>query len=313
MLDLTRAGEALMAVGERGIVMRSEDDGKTWAQVATPVSVTLTGIQFVDDRHGWIVGHAGVVLNSEDGGRNWALQLDGKRAADIVLTGARQETDAEPADPESAAAALASAERFFSEGADKPLLGLHFEDANVGYVFGAFGLLLRTEDGGHTWVSWMKKLSNPTESHLYAMKRIGDALYIVGEVGNIFRSCDNGLSFERVESPYPGSFFGIIQAADDGASVAFGLKGHAVRVPATGVQATGSTVKSDGTLLGGARLQDGRLVLAADNGTLLVSRDQGQTFEPQVLGASLPISSVIETRDGFLVLAGVGGLRRVAP
>ncbi|MEX5503709.1 YCF48-related protein, partial [Pseudomonas putida] len=84
--DVARAGTRLVSVGERGVVLLSDDNGASWRQAkAVPVSVTLTAVQFVDARNGWTVGHAGVVLHSEDGGEHWTLQLDGKRAGALEL------------------------------------------------------------------------------------------------------------------------------------------------------------------------------------------------------------------------------------
>ena len=64
LLGLARAGQRLVAVGERGIVLLSDDNGQRWRQAQVPVSVSLTAVQFVDDRRGWAVGHLGVVLHS---------------------------------------------------------------------------------------------------------------------------------------------------------------------------------------------------------------------------------------------------------
>ncbi|WP_430515935.1 WD40/YVTN/BNR-like repeat-containing protein, partial [Pseudomonas fluorescens] len=48
LLAVTRAGERLVAVGERGIVLLSDDSGVSWRQAKVPVSVSLTAVQFVD-------------------------------------------------------------------------------------------------------------------------------------------------------------------------------------------------------------------------------------------------------------------------
>ena len=45
-----RAGNRLVAVGERGTILLS-DDGQAWRQVPSPVSVGLTGVSFGDDQH----------------------------------------------------------------------------------------------------------------------------------------------------------------------------------------------------------------------------------------------------------------------
>ena len=61
MLAVGAAGTRLVAAGERGIVLYSDDAGKSWRQAAVPVSVSLTALQFVDGKNGWAVGHQGVV------------------------------------------------------------------------------------------------------------------------------------------------------------------------------------------------------------------------------------------------------------
>src|SRR5690606_9884464 len=90
-LAVSRAGNRLVAVGERGVVLLSDDDGRNWHQAENvPVSVTLTDVHFVSATHGWAVGHSGVVLHSADGGETWQRQLDGNQAAKIILEDARQ-------------------------------------------------------------------------------------------------------------------------------------------------------------------------------------------------------------------------------
>ena len=42
---ITQAGQRLVAVGERGLVLLSDDAGKHWRQAQVPVSVTLTAHQ----------------------------------------------------------------------------------------------------------------------------------------------------------------------------------------------------------------------------------------------------------------------------
>ena len=80
-----RAGTRLVAVGQRGHIVHSDDDGASWKQASVPVSSDLTAVRFVNENRGWAVGHDGVVLHSADGGRNWTLQLDGRRANQLVV------------------------------------------------------------------------------------------------------------------------------------------------------------------------------------------------------------------------------------
>ena len=70
LLDITRAGDSLVAVGERGHVVTSTD-GKTWTQAEhVPTRSTLTTVFSVGDRL-WAGGHDAVILTSADRGKNW--------------------------------------------------------------------------------------------------------------------------------------------------------------------------------------------------------------------------------------------------
>src|SRR5215471_18758595 len=55
MQAVTRAGSRLVAVGQRGHVVVSDDGGATWKQSRVPVSSDLCAVYFVDNRNGWAV------------------------------------------------------------------------------------------------------------------------------------------------------------------------------------------------------------------------------------------------------------------
>jgi photosystem II stability/assembly factor-like uncharacterized protein len=152
MLSVANAGSRLVAVGERGFIILSDDNGLTWKQVSSPVSLTLVKVRFVDDCEGWAVGHAGVVLHSADGGQSWSRQLDGVEGAQLELEDARQQ--AARADHEvNAEERLAQAQQLVDDGPDMPLLDVLFFNARDGIVVGAYGLAFATRDGGTTWQS----------------------------------------------------------------------------------------------------------------------------------------------------------------
>lgn len=265
MLAVATVGNRLVAVGERGIVLLSDDGGASWRQAKVPVSVSLTALQFVDRRTGWAVGHLGVVLRTDDGGESWRLQLDGIAAAERAA-----------ANP----AGARSGQSLLKDGPDKPFLDLHFWNSRDGMIVGAYGLAFRTEDGGASWTSVMDALPNPDGLHLYGLrtgKGAGaDDLYIVGEQGLMLRSTDRGRSFTPLDSPYPGSWFGLT-VFDDGALLAYGLKGNVYRSTDRGdhwdkVEMPGETGIS-------AIAQGGGQALAVDQaGAVLESRDAGRRF-----------------------------------
>jgi len=190
-LAATRAGERIVAVGERGAIVVSDDGGVGWRQVPSPVSATLTGVQFASAKSGWAIGHYGVVLGTRDGGDTWTLLLDGRRAAQATLDAAKASADASALSQKR----LADAQRLVADGPDKPFLDLLFVDDQVGFVVGAYNLILRTQDGGKHWQSIADRLDNPKGLHLYTIAAEGTTLYIAGEQGLLLRSDDGGAQF----------------------------------------------------------------------------------------------------------------------
>src|SRR3974377_2305862 len=75
MLGCARAGKRLVAVGDHGIVLLSDDDGTRVRQAkAVAVGSTLTSVSFADEKYGWAVGQWGVIVATVDGGETWQLQ-----------------------------------------------------------------------------------------------------------------------------------------------------------------------------------------------------------------------------------------------
>ncbi|VVN33132.1 Ycf48-like protein [Pseudomonas fluorescens] len=312
LLDLARAGARLVAVGERGIVLLSDDNGTNWRQAEVPVSVSLTAVQFVDANNGWAVGHAGVVLVTHDGGEHWALQLDGRRAAQLELQAAREQQPA-ASDKDAAAARVQTAERMVSDGPDKPFLALTFVDDRHGLIVGAYGLAFATDDGGRSWQSVMGQIDNPMGAHLYAIARQGEHWFVAGEQGFLARSDDGGQSFAALDSPYPGSFF-TLQMREDGTLLAAGLKGNAFVSTDLGNSFQPVPVPMPISFSDAIRTDDGQLLLVNQGGALFrTDRQSGARLEPYGKPLGKPVASVIQAVDGSLVLAGFTGLTRVSP
>jgi photosystem II stability/assembly factor-like uncharacterized protein len=299
MLALAQAGKRLVAVGERGIVLLSDDNGASWRQAGTPVQVSLVAVQFVTPQLGWAVGHLGVVLHTADGGQSWSKQFDGLRAADSLAAAA------------TTPAAVSAAAQLRADGPDKPFLDLYFADASNGYILGAYNLMFRTSDGGRSWQPWQQHVPNPKSLHLYSMRASVDALYLAGEQGTLFRSLDRGVSFEALASPYKGSYFGLV-IAPGGELVAYGLRGSAYWSGDQGRSWTAVDTGLQQALTAGIVLADGGLALLSQGGDVLLSRDQGRSFVRQPESQPLPAAALAQAADGALVVAGLRGVRRLA-
>jgi photosystem II stability/assembly factor-like uncharacterized protein len=283
-------------------VLLSDDAGEHWRQAQTvPVRVTLTAVRFINEHTGWAAGHLGVILRSDDAGQTWVKQLDGVQAAAAVAAVARDLT---------ADKAQRNAQRFAEEGPDKPFFDLDFADAQHGMAVGAYNLAFATSDGGRTWQPALQRLPNPKSLHLYGVRHVDGNVYVVGEQGLMLKSDDGGANFSTLASPYKGSFFGLL-AARSGALIAYGLRGSAVRSTDQGEHwdtlATGLPM----SISAGAELSAGTLALLSQTGDLMVSHDDGASFNRVApTGGPLPAAGLALADEHHLVYASLRGMRR---
>lgn len=311
ILGISRAGSRLVAAGERGIVLVSDNEGRDWRQVVVPVSVTLTSVFFASEKEGWIVGHSGIVLHSTDAGETWKKQLDGIQAAKRVADLARNDAVRFAGDL-ARAEIVANAERFVKDGADKPFLDIHFSDERNGIIVGAYGLAFATRDGGQSWLPINNRIPNPKEKHLYRIINDGSNLWIAGEQGALFRSSDDGESFVEVKTPYAGTFFGAV-AADNCNLLVFGLRGNALFTDDCGKRWSKLENRMEASLTAGIRLKSGVMMLVDQAGRLLESRDNGRTLTPLEKNFHYPLTNILEVGEGGLVLTGIAGVTRHVP
>jgi photosystem II stability/assembly factor-like uncharacterized protein len=271
LIDATRAGDRIVAVGDHGSIVYSDDSGKSWSRARVPAAPMLTAVDFIDAKKGWAVGHDSLILATTDGGETWAQQFSAPKE-------------------------------------QRPLLDVLFLDANNGFAIGAYGAFYETSDGGKTWNA--RKVQEE-DKHLNAIIKTGDGqLLILGEAGEILHSADSGKTWKPVASPYKGSLFGAVMAKD-GAVVAFGMRGRIFRSIDGGKNWKAVDNASTTTLMGGTALADGTLVLAGGSGALMYSRDGGQTFAPAPSGSIKAFSKPIAGAPGTLLLLGETGAREI--
>jgi photosystem II stability/assembly factor-like uncharacterized protein len=289
LLDVAFAGTRQVAVGERGHVLLSDDNGATWRQArSVPTRAMLTAVFFADGQYGWAVGHDETILNTVDGGETWTRS-------------------------------------HFAPEAQQPLLDLWFANRVSGIAVGAYGAYFTTNDGGRTWAS--AKFAPPpapvathdgeaapdegelsNDYHLNRIIGVGNRLYIAAEGGQLYRSDDRGASWRILPSPYEGSFFGLVPIRGEGL-LAFGLRGHLYRSADAGE--TWSELESHTTamLTDGVAINDLRVVIGGLAGVLLVSGDAGETFRLTQQDDRKGISALLPGPAGAVVVVGEGGVR----
>jgi photosystem II stability/assembly factor-like uncharacterized protein len=194
-------------------------------------------------------------------------------------------------------------------GPVRPLLDVYFEDEKTGWAIGAYNLILHTTDGGKQWIPWMERVENPDEYSLHAIRKVGDQVFIAGELGLLLRLDREQQRFVKLQSPYPGSFFGL--TGRDGLLVVFGLRGNAYISHDEGNSWKKLETGISDSINGATMLADGRFVLASASGALLVSSADGDRIAHKVSEGRSPLYGVTTSSSGMVAI-GPNGVRLVA-
>ncbi|MDD3445187.1 MAG: YCF48-related protein, partial [Zavarzinia sp.] len=228
---LAQAGDRLVAVGESGHVLISDDGAKSWRDGTvlsgagvTRVDSTLTNVRFLGKELGFVVGHDGLVMRSTDEGASW--------------TPIR-----------------------FDEKYSDPLFDLCRSSTGTIVVVGSFGRLLTSTDKGDSFEQVDLDETLPDGPHLNDVACAGDGRVLaVGEFAQALRSRDGGATWEALQLPYNGSLYGVVQATND-RWIAFGMLGHVFTTDDFGDSWTEVKPGIETSLFGGLKLADGRVVL----------------------------------------------------
>jgi photosystem II stability/assembly factor-like uncharacterized protein len=331
LLSVTQIGARLVAVGEHGIIVYSDNQGQSWTQAAVPVSVTLTTVQFPSAERGWAVGHDGVVLSSDDGGRTWFKRFDGNQGNALILAEAQKNADnahhvAEVAVGAAKTAALtlqgeadnalADVQAGVKFGPSRPLLGVWFLNARDGYVVGAFGQIFHTADGGNHWESLASRLHNPDGLHYNAISMTpAGTLVISGEGGKVYSSRDSGRTWQTLDTGYKGQIYGVLGLRGDNgdeALLAYGFAGHIFLAGNGGQNWQELPSVTNKNLIGGMQFADGGVLLASQTGGLLRGDSHGHNFTIVQVNNGLAIAGAVALEgDAQVALSGVGGVHLI--
>ncbi|MEK1908064.1 MAG: YCF48-related protein [Pseudomonas sp.] len=303
--DVTRTGDKLVAVGQRGHILFSDDAGNQWQQARVPVSSDLNAVYFPTPQQGWAVGHDGVILHSEDAGATWNKQLDGRQIGGLMLAHYTALAAAEP-NNEQWAARQADAQRMVEEGADKALLDVWFANERLGYAVGVFGLILRTEDGGQHWQPLGERTDNPQSLHLNAIAGVDGVPYIAGEQGLLLRWDAAQQRFVALQTPYSGSFFGVIGTGNE--LLVYGLRGHVLRSVDGGTNWNMLNSGLQNSITAAVRDASGHVLLFSQVGHVLRTTSSGE-LEALPQQALAPVSGADFAAGDSLVLVGNRGVR----
>jgi photosystem II stability/assembly factor-like uncharacterized protein len=255
-----------VAVGERSTILRTEDGGRTWQEAAKPpepLAQDLLSISFSNDTDGVVVGDSGAILWTDDAGKSW------KRAKT-------------PADDELPRIDRSRLWRVVFLNASTGVIigrlmpGWRTED--IGIADGNQGVVLRTEDGGKTWLR--VKMPRAVDA-LWSVEFSGPRGIVVGDRGIVLRTADAGKTWTQVVTPADAKSDlrgGVLLGPAGGVVVG----NHGTTLLTDDAGATWQRAKTPSDVTNNLRkvvlLKGGTGIAVGGEGTLLRTGDYGETW-----------------------------------
>ncbi|WGK62460.1 YCF48-related protein [Halopseudomonas sp. SMJS2] len=301
--DIAAVGDRMVAVGVHGHIAYSDDQGHNWQQANVPVSEDLLAISFADESFGLVVGHGGVILRTRDAGESWQLVLEGKEASqlfDEFYSQAVAEQSIDGAD------ILYERESFLREyGGTQSLMDVHCVSTEFCVAVGIFNRLLISRDAGETWQPWSHRIDNPMELHFYSIQPWNESMLIAGEQGHVWVFDQQQEYFDLRLTGYTGTLFGALGAGEN--IVAHGMRGTVVTSADRGSNWQEVNVGTNAGVTNGVVKSDGTIVLGTLSGDLLISVDNGKSFEKRRLPQTMGIHSLALLADERVAIVGGTG------
>ncbi len=182
------------AVGADGMILKSTDNGATWAQLDSGVNELLTSIHFTSDNIGFVTGSNGLLLKTSDAGNTWnqvALETT-ETLHDIAFTGAgigwicgNNGTIYNTTDGGNTWQQQTTSN-------SSNLRSIFFVDSQFGWLCGFNGTILHTQNGGNSWVIQNTPIVDNLFSISFSDETNGMA---VGANGVILKTTDAGATW----------------------------------------------------------------------------------------------------------------------
>lgn len=268
----------------------------------TPVAVVsgipheaLFAVDF-DGATGIAVGAGGEILRTTDGGANWMRETTPSR---LALLGVAVRGERAIAVGQMGVVLVRTADGRWNQvesGTEERLFGVDLNAQGVAIAVGAFGALLRSTDGGQSWVNaapaWAGifedtagRLGDFFEPSMYGVQIADDGrAWVVGELALVLHSDDAGARWQvghsgrsRVDGVDP-TLFGLSMRAD-GSGVAVGQEGYVLVSSDGGASWRSIERPTHANLLSVHSSADG-LVVATGMREMLISRDSGASWTP---------------------------------
>lgn len=305
LIAVIRVDQRLIAAGQHGVIIISDDNGLTWTQVTVPVDLSLTGIYFSSARKGWAVGHYGTILQTEDGGITWKKTLTGLDVIDALNVSANEALKNSPSSPDTKLKQRV-ATAYQAAGPSKPFLAIGKCGGGV-LAAGQQDIAMFSSDGGLSWQQWTSNIDNPHFNNIYTIIQDANSTILVGESGMVLKGDADCKNFKSLQMPYATTLLdGML--IGPGTLLLYGIDGNIFKSSDDGTTWKTFSLPVDSVVDSGAMLKSGRVLLATVGGRLFLSDEEINNFQELSISEPFQIADMVVAPNGNVIIVGNGGV-----
>lgn len=208
--------------GDNGFLSHTEDGGGSWAERSIGTDHSINDIYFVSKDKGFVLA-GGSIFSTDNGGESWreahkfspsefqdatpelySLRFNGKKRGWVVGSVSRGDT--------IVGSILAITKdggaswEILHAPSQAELIHIDFIDEKRGWIVGAGGAILRSDDAGDTWI---RQKSGTTHTLYHVDFRNDKQGWAVGEDGTIVRTSDGGQTWAVAETPVHSTLLSV--------------------------------------------------------------------------------------------------------
>jgi photosystem II stability/assembly factor-like uncharacterized protein len=282
-----------VAVGDSGNILRSTDNGSSWANASTPLGSGLYAVTFGNNTF-VAIGNGGKFVKSTDNGSSFDNVTSGigKNTSDVTfgnntfIAVAHTGTIVRSTDN-------GSSWNNATSGTNNNLNGVGFGN-NTFVVVGNSGNILKSTDNGSSW----DNVTSGTSQQLNNVTFGNNTFVGVGDNGNILRSTDNGTNWDNATSGITTDIRGV--TFGNNTFVGVGSGGKIVRSMDNGSSWDNATSPIT-TNIPGVTFGNNTFVAVGASGNIVRSTDNGTTWDSVTSGTSQSLRGVAFTGNWQLI------------
>src|SRR5574338_1233542 len=182
-------------------------------------------------------------------------------------------------------------------------LGIHFVNTDTGWAVGDLGALIKTTDGGQSWITEETGRTTP----IIKVRSVNSQVVIASGFGGlILRSTDGGETFTEIASGVTGDLWGL-QMINDTLGWACGTANSLIRTTDGGQSWQSLTTPGYSSDYWWIDFLDKDYGFIAANGKVISTKDGGQSWEIIQAGDNQSLFSVDAIDSLHIAAAGYGG------